>query len=465
MLSSHKKENTQDSEPLECEDHQEFHDVFERFQEASYVCNTDVSGAKDTNTPSGSGTPEESKQNEEVDCEPLEREELPWLKDPNSRVGILAVLKDSIGVGDLSKMSVPVYFNDPTSILQKQAMGMEYYQLLDQAADEPDPLRRIALLAVHQVSALSVCERACSKPFNPLLGETFEFTNDSFQFLAEQVSHHPPVTAVYCRGKKYTFSTCHKMNTSFNGKMLKVTSQYRQYCHFDDCDETYELKLPVLSAHNLVIGQMYVDIGESMVVTNLKRPNERCEVKFERRGWFTGDSFKFSGEVLSGPKQVAFLIEGNWNDQARLVDPKTSEKKVVWKKSPYPAKWEYMYGMAKFHIQMNYLPKRLDKVVAPTDTRRRQDQRALENGDMKLAAQEKDRLENRQRTYRKYYEATGQKFEPRYFTPYHNDQDGQEYWKYNGKYFEEDRAKQDWSRCPKIFDYDFPSEVAPFKVG
>jgi hypothetical protein len=44
-------------------------------------------------------------------------------------------------------------------------------------------------------------------------------------------------------------------------------------------------------------------------------------------------------------------------------------------------------------------------VVAPTDTRRRPDQRALENGDMKLATIEKDRLENRQRTFRKYHEA------------------------------------------------------------
>jgi len=44
---------------------------------------------------------------------------------------------------------------------------------------------------------------------------------------------------------------------------------------------------------------------------------------------------------------------------------------------------------------MNYFPKRLEGVIAPTDTRRRPDQRALENGDMKLAAAEKERLEVR----------------------------------------------------------------------
>lgn len=84
-----------------------------------------------------------------MDCEPMERDELPWLKDPNAKMSIWTVIKDSIGKGDLSKMSVPVYFNDPTSLLQKCAQSMEYNDILDAAADEPDPLRRIALVAVH----------------------------------------------------------------------------------------------------------------------------------------------------------------------------------------------------------------------------------------------------------------------------------------------------------------------------
>jgi len=40
---------------------------------------------------------------------------LPWFKDPNAKISVWAVIKDSIGK-DLSTLSVPVYFNDPTSI-------------------------------------------------------------------------------------------------------------------------------------------------------------------------------------------------------------------------------------------------------------------------------------------------------------------------------------------------------------
>ena len=50
------------------------------------------------------------------DDEPAERESLPRLKDPNAKVSIWAIIKDSIGK-DISKISVPVYFNDPTSLL------------------------------------------------------------------------------------------------------------------------------------------------------------------------------------------------------------------------------------------------------------------------------------------------------------------------------------------------------------
>lgn len=62
---------------------------------------------------------------------------------------------------------------------------MEYNYLLDLAAQEQDPVRRHALVAVHVVSTLTIIERTTTKPFNPLLGETFEFVNDDFEYLSE----------------------------------------------------------------------------------------------------------------------------------------------------------------------------------------------------------------------------------------------------------------------------------------
>jgi hypothetical protein len=62
---------------------------------------------------------------------------------------------------------------------------MEYNNLLDEAAQERDPFRRLALIAIHQISGLTICERTATKPFNPILGETYEFKSDKIEYLAE----------------------------------------------------------------------------------------------------------------------------------------------------------------------------------------------------------------------------------------------------------------------------------------
>ncbi len=98
-----------------------------------------------------------------------------------------------------------------------------------------------------------------------------------------------------------------------------------------------------------------------------------------------------------------------------------------------------MYGMSNFTLQLNYFPSWLQEKVAPTDTRRRPDQRYLENGDYIMAAKEKERLEIKQRADRKFREENGIDYVPSYFIQYHNDIDNQTYYVYNYQYFENDR--------------------------
>ena len=67
---------------------------------------------------------------------------------------------------------------------------LEYSELLDKAAEINDPLERMVCVAAFTVSSYgSSYFRAGSKPFNPLLGETYECIREDkgFRFLAEQV--------------------------------------------------------------------------------------------------------------------------------------------------------------------------------------------------------------------------------------------------------------------------------------
>lgn len=204
---------------------------------------------------------EEQKSEEEGNIEPLERTTLPFLKDPKTKISVWAILKDAIGK-DLSKMSLPVYFNDPSNILQRNAIQMEYNYILEDAIKQTESIRRLAYVSVYATSMFTNLAKSCAKPFNPMLGETFELVNPKFTFLAEQVSHHPPVTAWQCVGKAgYKVWSNSHAKTKFTGKSISVVQMYKKYMELLPFNETYEVSAPEVSIHNLIIGTPYIDIG------------------------------------------------------------------------------------------------------------------------------------------------------------------------------------------------------------
>jgi hypothetical protein len=80
-----------------------------------------------------------------------------------------------------------------------------------------------------------------------------------------------------------------------------------------------------------------------------------------------------------------------------------------------------------------------------------------------LAETEKHRLEEKQRAIRKYNEKNGIEPKPYYFEEWKNPDDpSQIYYRYNGKYFENDSIKGDWSRLPDLYSEKLPSEVETF---
>jgi len=59
---------------------------------------------------------------------------------------IWSVLKNCIGK-ELSKITMPVIFNEPLSFLQRMVEYMEYAHLLRRAAEETDPVYRMQVSA------------------------------------------------------------------------------------------------------------------------------------------------------------------------------------------------------------------------------------------------------------------------------------------------------------------------------
>ena len=124
----------------------------------------------------------------------------------DTNVGQKGILKSMIGK-DMTKMTLPVSFNEPTSLLQRVTEDMEYSDLLDTAADRPESTERLVYVAAFAASEYASTIGRIAKPFNPLLGETYEYVrpDKGYRFFIEQVSHHPPIGAAWAEAPKWDY--------------------------------------------------------------------------------------------------------------------------------------------------------------------------------------------------------------------------------------------------------------------
>lgn len=104
---------------------------------------------------------------------------------------------------------------------------------------------------------------------------------------------------------------------------MEFTQIYRTYIEMHDHKETYEIQLPALSVHNLIIGTTYIDIGGSSTISLLENKNLKCQMRYTKRGWLSKEEFKVEGEVskISGNKksELLYKIHGNWNSKIYLT--------------------------------------------------------------------------------------------------------------------------------------------------
>lgn len=92
-------------------------------------------------------------------------------------------------------------------MLQRLSEDLEYSELLDRAARCDSPLEQMCLVAAFSVSSYSTTVHRTAKPFNPLLGETYELDRleeYGYRSVSEQVRQkHRDISL--CRCFKHTW--------------------------------------------------------------------------------------------------------------------------------------------------------------------------------------------------------------------------------------------------------------------
>jgi hypothetical protein len=166
------------------------------------------------------------------------RKSLPEPKEKEKSVSLWSMIKDNIGK-DLTKVCLPVYFNEPISSLQRCFEDVEYSYLLDRAAEygkRGNSLMRLLCVGAFAVSGYSSTEGRTCKPFNPLLGETYEadYPDKGLKFISEKVSHHPMIVACHCEGRGWKFWGDSNLKSKFWGRSIQVDPVGILTLKFDD---------------------------------------------------------------------------------------------------------------------------------------------------------------------------------------------------------------------------------------
>lgn len=385
----------------------------------------------------------------------MPRQRLPKLAVPPPKLNIWAILKDSVGK-DLSKISMPVALNEPISFLQRLAEDIEYCELLDTAAEQTDPLRRLLYVAVMAVSHYSSTQGRTGKPFNPLLGETYSLVmpqkGKGVRFLAEQVSHHPPVSACYAEGTgaSWKYYNAIEIKNKFWGKSLEVFPTGWNHVEIPKYNDMYDFKQVTACVHNIVVGKMWLDNYGEMEIVN-RTTNDRCIINFHKSGWMTDIKSlgQLSGVVYDAAGSAKIKFSGRWPD-AVYEDLKGKQRRLIWQAAKRPPLYaSNNYNMTQWAIALNE-PLAPNAVVAPSDSRHRPDQRALENGEYDYSGALKTALEEGQRARRREREEKGETWSPRWFTYQKHPATGRDEFLYNDKYFQA-TADGDWEQSPDLY--------------
>lgn len=111
--------------------------------------------------------------------------------------------KNLISGKSIINMSLPIEIFGIDSNLERIARGYIYAPLLlEKAAALDDPIERMKYVFCFALG-FSTSYIKMEKPFNPVLGETYQGVIDGCPVYAEQISHHPPISSMLFIGRNY----------------------------------------------------------------------------------------------------------------------------------------------------------------------------------------------------------------------------------------------------------------------
>ncbi|WJX83977.1 glutathionyl-hydroquinone reductase [Trifolium repens] len=151
--------------------------------------------------------------------------------------------------------------------------------------------------------------------------QTYELTNhNGITFLAEQVSHHPPMSAGHAENEHFTHDVTSKLKTKFLGNSVDVYPVGRTRVTLKKHSVVLDLVPPPTKVNNLIFGRTWIDSPGEMIMTN-PTTGDKAVLYFQQCGWF---GCLVDGYVYNSSEEPNILMTGKWN-QSKNFQPCDSE--------------------------------------------------------------------------------------------------------------------------------------------
>ncbi|XP_033111662.1 oxysterol-binding protein-related protein 9-like isoform X2 [Anneissia japonica] len=364
---------------------EEFFDVDEYQSDDNKDVSKKVNGAEKERAESFSRYDESEDEDDVIDCE--------------KHGSVITHLLSQVRLGmDLTKVVLPTFILETRSTLEMYADFFAHADLFSTISSIDDPKDRMFQVLRWYLSALSAGRKGsvAKKPYNPIIGETFlcywdvdpENTDqndlttdgplpwapkDSVTFIAEQVSHHPPISAFYaeCYNTKMAFNAHLWTKSKFLGLSIGV-DMIGQACASDlKHEEDYFLTFPSGYGRSILTVPWFEMGGKGQIVCN--KTGFSANITFHTKPFYGGKRHRISAEVVhvSDPKKPILSVQGEWNGVMCSKGPNgkyeepfvdTKSMKIIKKKvKPMSSQGEYesrrLWKDVTFHLKAKDMEK------------------------------------------------------------------------------------------------------------
>ncbi|XP_075920035.1 oxysterol-binding protein-related protein 9 isoform X1 [Petromyzon marinus] len=259
---------------------------------------------------------------------------------------------------DLTKVVLPTFILERRSLLEMYADFFAHPDLFVSVAGGVDARERMVSVVRWYLSSFHAGRKGsvAKKPYNPILGETFHChwtvpdhhhhhqqqqqqhaavpavpaeetsqelaadgpvpwaTKGSVTFIAEQVSHHPPISAFYaeCHCRRIQFNAHIWTKSKFLGMSIGVHNIGQGCVSLLDHDEDYIITFPNGYGRS-ILTVPWVELGGECTISCAKS-GFTATVNFHTKPFYGGSKHRISAEILSPNEKKPFVsIEGEWN--------------------------------------------------------------------------------------------------------------------------------------------------------